>query len=137
MRRFPDTPRKRSRIEIIPMIDVMMFLLVFFVLISTNVIPAQGLKTRLPVSSQSRDDRPPTRVVVTITREGALQIDGADVADPESLEARLRARRTEAGDRLVVVVNGDQDVPLQRLVSVMDRIKASGIESMMLATKGR
>ena len=53
MRRWQDTPPKKARIEIIPMIDVMMFLLVFFVLISLNVIPAQGLKTSLPKSGDT------------------------------------------------------------------------------------
>ena len=48
MRTFPDFAVKKARIEVIPMIDVMMFLLVFFVLISINVIPAGGLKVALP-----------------------------------------------------------------------------------------
>ena len=42
MRHWPEKRRKRARIEIIPMIDVMMFLLVFFVLISANVLSALG-----------------------------------------------------------------------------------------------
>ncbi|MFY8082051.1 MAG: biopolymer transporter ExbD, partial [Limnohabitans sp.] len=48
MRHWQQTQRKKARIEIIPMIDVMMFLLVFFVLISVNVIPALGIKTQQP-----------------------------------------------------------------------------------------
>ena len=48
MRNWPERKRSRARIEIIPMIDVMMFLLVFFVLISTNVLPALGLRVALP-----------------------------------------------------------------------------------------
>ena len=59
MSRWPDAPRKKTRIELVPMIDVMMFLLVFFVLISINVIPALGLKTKLPQSSQAKEERPP------------------------------------------------------------------------------
>ncbi|HQT43882.1 MAG TPA: biopolymer transporter ExbD, partial [Halothiobacillus sp.] len=54
MRRWQETPPNKARIEIIPMIDVMMFLLIFFVLISLNVIPAQGIKTQLPKSSESQ-----------------------------------------------------------------------------------
>ena len=42
MRSWPEKKERRARIEIIPMIDVMMFLLVFFVLISLNVLPALG-----------------------------------------------------------------------------------------------
>ena len=57
MRRWDDGDSARARIEIIPMIDVMMFLLVFFVLISINVIPALGLKTTLPNSKAPENSR--------------------------------------------------------------------------------
>ena len=49
MRTWPQRLRKPSRIEIIPMIDVMMFLLVFFVLISINALPALGLRSKVAV----------------------------------------------------------------------------------------
>ena len=55
MRRWDEPENKKARIEIIPMIDVMMFLLVFFVLLSLNVIPALGVKTALPSSSVAKD----------------------------------------------------------------------------------
>jgi biopolymer transport protein ExbD len=51
IRVWPQPKRKYARIEIIPMIDVMMFLLVFYVLISINVLPALGLKVALPHSA--------------------------------------------------------------------------------------
>lgn len=135
MRRFPDTLRKRSRIEIIPMIDVMMFLLVFFVLISINVIPALGLKTKLPVSSQARDDRPPVRIIVTLPRAGGIQVDGVVVADLPHMAALLRERKKMSESPLAVVVNGDESVPLQRLVDVMDVLKSTGIDSMTISAK--
>jgi biopolymer transport protein ExbD len=136
MRRFPDTPRKRSRIEIIPMIDVMMFLLVFFVLISINVIPALGLKTKLPVSTQAADDRPPERAIVTLLKDAALQLDGNDVGSTEQLAELLTQRKLHTPN-LAVIVNGDESVPLQRLVAVMDVLKSSGIGVMTIAAKRR
>lgn len=134
MRRFPDTPRKRARIEIIPMIDVMMFLLVFFVLISINVIPALGLKTKLPVSAQALDDRPPERVVITLGKETSLQLDGVDVPGTQRL-ADLLLQRKQTAPNLAVIINGDESVPLQRLVAVMDALKSSGIGTMTIAAK--
>jgi biopolymer transport protein ExbD len=80
MRHWPTTVKRKSRIEIIPMIDVMMFLLVFFVLISVNVIPVLGVKTQLPSSSQSQLLKTPTRqVVVSLAKEGRILVDGNDV----------------------------------------------------------
>lgn len=117
------------------MIDVMMFLLVFFVLISINVIPALGLKTKLPVSNQAQDDRPPERVIVTLPRAGGIQVDGVAVASLGQLAALLQERKKEAGSRLAVVVNGDESIPLQRLVDVMDTLKSTGIEAMTISAK--
>ena len=72
-----DEPKKRhARIEIIPMIDVMMFLLVFFVLISLNVIPSQGLNTDLPQSKTAARQVADHPIVVTIGPEGQLQVAG-------------------------------------------------------------
>lgn len=53
MRTWDEPKKRKAHIELIPMIDVMMFLLVFFVLVSLNVIPALGMKTQLPSASSS------------------------------------------------------------------------------------
>ena len=135
MRRFPETPRKKSRIEIIPMIDVMMFLLVFFVLISINVIPSLGLKMKLPLSSQVVDSHPPVRVQLSIPPEGPMQLDGVDVADLPQLGQELARRKQAARTGLAVVVVGDEHAPLQRLVDVMDVLKHNGIEAMTISAK--
>ena len=76
MRRWDDGENARARIEIIPMIDVMMFLLVFFVLISINVIPALGLKTTLPNSKAPEKLEIRKHVVITLARDGTLEVDG-------------------------------------------------------------
>ena len=80
MRQWQQTQRKKARIEIIPMIDVMMFLLVFFVLISVNVIPALGVKTQQPSSSQAQPLKTKdVQVIVTLSKENAIQVDGQNV----------------------------------------------------------
>jgi biopolymer transport protein ExbD len=136
MRHFPNTQRKRSRIELIPMIDVMMFLLVFFVLISINVIPALGLKTKIPLSSTAQVEIPPTRMVVTLASSGQMELDGVAHGSLEQLTRSLvQAQKTH--ERLVVIVNGENDVPLQRLVDVMDALKTAHIDTMTIAAKKR
>jgi biopolymer transport protein ExbD len=135
MRRFPSTPRKKSRIEIIPMIDVMMFLLVFFVLLSINVIPALGLKVKLPVSSQVQENHPPIKVQLGIPAEGAYLIDGAPVANLSVLANQLIQRKRAATTGIAVVIQGDESAPLQRLVDVMDVLKSNGIDAMTISAK--
>jgi biopolymer transport protein ExbD len=123
---------KKARIEIIPMIDVMMFLLVFFVLISLNVIPALGIKTTLPGSAQPEKLQVRKHAVVTIVPSGQVQLDGTDysLAGMSSALKQLKA----SGD-VDVVINSDKDVSVQQLVDVMDGIKASGITSIAISSK--
>jgi biopolymer transport protein ExbD len=123
--------RKKARIEIIPMIDVMMFLLVFFVLISLHVIPALGLKTQLPGSTHSAPLEPSQRVVVTLGEDGRMMMDGQDItlADLPAAISRLQQQHK----RIDVVVNGDKGVDMQRLIDVMDAVKDTGITNIAIA----
>jgi biopolymer transport protein ExbD len=136
MRQWQQSPRKKARIEIIPMIDVMMFLLVFFVLISVNVIPALGIKTQQPNSSQVQNLKTPDKqVVVTLGREGLIQLDGQAV-ELDRLVNAIKAKAS-ASEQIAVVVNSDKGAEVQTLVDVMDAIKAAGLGKVALAARER
>jgi biopolymer transport protein ExbD len=136
MRQWQQTQRKKARIEIIPMIDVMMFLLVFFVLISVNVIPALGIKTQQPNSSQAQNLKTPDKqVVVTLGRESLIQLDGQTV-ELERLVNAIKAKAT-ASEQIAVIVNSDKGAEVQTLVDVMDAIKAAGLGKVALAARER
>lgn len=135
MRHWEQAKKPRARIEIIPMIDVMMFLLVFFVLISINVIPALGVKTSLPTSSQTQDLQTVITATVTLGKDGELQLNGQPAA-LETLAQSIHAlERTKPGAKVTVVVNGDKSVDMQRLLDVMDALKDGGFDSMSIAAK--
>lgn len=136
MRQWQQTERKKARIEIIPMIDVMMFLLVFFVLISVNVIPALGIKTQLPNSSQAQQLKTPdVQVVVTLGKENVIQVDGRSI----ELGQLTTAIQQKAGksDQISVIVNSDKGAEVQTLIDVMDEIKKSGLGKVSLAARER
>jgi hypothetical protein len=76
MRSWPTRPYKPVRIQVIPMVDVMMFLLVFFVLISIHVLPALGLKVALPHSSVAAKIDEVRHVTVTLAADGGIYLDG-------------------------------------------------------------
>jgi len=136
MRQWQKTPRKKARIEIIPMIDVMMFLLVFFVLVSVNVIPALGIKTQQPNSSQTQTlITPDKQVMVTLGREGSIQVDGQNVA-LERVVNTIKAKAAQS-EHIAVVVNSDKGAEVQTLVDVMDAIKAAGLGKVALAARNR
>lgn len=133
MRSWDEPKKRKARVEIIPMIDVMMFLLVFFVLISLNVIPALGLKTHLPTASSAQELKPQNKAVITIGLNNALQVDGVNTS-LEELTTRLNAAK-KGSDKLTVVINSDSGVEVQRLVDVMDNLKQNGFESISIATR--
>lgn len=133
MRVWDEQKKRKARIEIIPMIDVMMFLLVFFVLISLNVIPALGLKTHLPHASDAQVLEPQDKAVITLGLNNVLQVDGIATTLGE-LNAQLN-RAKKPGTKLSIVVNSDSGVEVQRLVDVMNTLKQGGFESIAIAAR--
>ena len=132
MRAWPVRPRKSPRIEIIPMIDVMMFLLVFFVLISLNALPSRGLKVALPYAADAAHLDVPQRVTVTLAANGDVYLDGTKT-DLAGLGNQLRALAQNA--KLTVIIAGDQNARLQPLVSLLDALKSAGIGSASIIAK--
>ncbi len=133
MRSWNESKKNKAHIELIPMIDVMMFLLVFFVLISLNVIPSQGMKTQLPGAASAQQIKPQKRAIVTLGENNRLELDGETVTT-ESLVARLKAEQASA-DPTAIILNSDKSVPVERLVAVMDSLRQGGFTSISIATR--
>ena len=132
MRNWPSRPRRAPRIEIIPMIDVMMFLLVFFVLISLNSLPSRGVKVVLPYAAEAAHLEVPKRVTLTLTADGEVYLDGTRTGLAELSEQLQALERT---NKLTVIIAGDQSARLQPLVSVLDAVKRAGIGSASIIAK--
>ncbi len=132
MRTWPPRTRKAARIEIIPMIDVMMFLLVFFVLISLNALPALGLRVALPYAANPAHLESTRRVTVTLTADGQIYVDG-EKTSAAGVTERLKILARDA--TLTVIVSGDREARLQPLVSVLDALKQAGIVSATIIAK--
>jgi biopolymer transport protein ExbD len=137
LRAWPEAKKRQARIEIIPMIDVMMFLLVFFVLISINVLPALGLKIKPPSSAKADQIVEKKRVMVSIDSEGQTFVDGAPVgieAIPEKLTA---AAALDPEKKLVVVIAGDEKASMQDLTGVLDALKIAGVGAAQITTRNK
>ena len=132
MRTWPPRTRKAARIEIIPMIDVMMFLLVFFVLISLNALPALGLRVALPYAANPAHLEVTRRVTVTLTADGQIFVDG-EKTSAAGVTERLKILARDA--KLTVIISVDREARLQPLVSVLDALKQAGIVSATIIAK--
>jgi biopolymer transport protein ExbD len=121
----------RPRVEVIPMIDIMMFLLVFFVVISLKMIAGTGIDMELPGSATTQELKTST-ITVGVTKSGATVVDGKTLT-PDALKERLIA--IKKAQPVEVVLAGDKDVPLQMLIQVMDTVRAAGITTVGIAAK--
>ncbi|GAB2915263.1 biopolymer transporter ExbD [Paraburkholderia jirisanensis] len=122
-------PRK-ARIEIVPMIDIMFFLLVFFVIAMLKMIPNSGIVSQLPHSSTAAEV-PHPKVLVTLLNDGSVQVDGTSLTLPEL------SRRLASGDpaQTAVTIASDQRTSVQSLMSVMDACRKAGVTQLALAAR--
>ena len=130
--RLPAFAKKKPRIEIIPMIDTMFFLLVFFMIATLAMTIQHGMPVSLP-TAESSTDKIAEHVSLTLTREGLLYYN-KEVITLQELEIRLANLRQSSSDPSLLI-NADEQVPHGRVIKVMDLIRLSGITSMGIATK--
>ncbi|MBK1724599.1 biopolymer transporter ExbD [Thiocystis violacea] len=121
--------RRKARIEIVPMIDIMFFLLVFFIMVTLNMIPATGIGSRLP-SSSSAERLESSQIVIGLDAAGMIGVD-QQILTLEQLGALLRERGTETS----VIIAGAEAAALSDLVAVMDACRLAGITRIGIATR--
>ncbi len=120
---------QRPRVEVIPMIDIMMFLLVFFVVISLQMIAGTGVEMELPGSKTTREIKSAT-ITVGVTRDNKIVIDGDSVSQQALTQKLVELKKDQ---KISVIIAGDKDVALQTLIRVMDSIRGAGINSVGIA----
>ena len=120
---------QRPRVEVIPMIDIMMFLLVFFVVISLNMIAGTGVEMVLPGSKTTKEIKSAT-VTVGVTKDGKFVVNGETVAQDVLTKKLVDLKKDQ---KISVIIAGDKDVPLQTLIHVMDSVRGAGINSVGIA----
>lgn len=123
---------KKARIEIVPMIDTIFFLLVFFMIASLAMTTMKGMPVNLPKSTTARD-RSVVKTVVTVTATGRYYVD-KQVVGFDDIRPMLSAKLKE-NPRMVVVINCDKAQNWGRGIEVMDEAKKAGAEILTIATE--
>jgi biopolymer transport protein ExbD len=125
-------PIKRIRIEIIPMIDVIFFLLVFFMVTSLAMTRINSIKVVLPKTS-GKAENPRQNVILTVKKDGSLLINKTPVT-PDTLGGVL-VGVMQADPQGVVIVNADEGVPYGQVVQAMQKAKDAGVRKFALAAE--
>jgi biopolymer transport protein ExbD len=123
---------KKARIEIIPMIDTIFFLLVFFMISTLSMARYGGLPVNLPKAATGQQTLSES-AAVTITPDGKIAIDKRDVPRAQVGEI-LKARLLKTPD-LLVLINADEKVEHGVVVEVMDAARQAGVAKMAIAIK--
>jgi biopolymer transport protein ExbD len=125
--------RKRARIEIIPLIDVIFFLLATFMMVSLSMVKNKGISVNLPAASTSAPQEHQNDTTISVTKEGALFFnkENLQLAD---LPARLQQLKSEQTDPKVFI-NGDEKAFFGAAVEVLDDLRKSGISKVAIDTK--
>lgn len=128
-----------TEINIVPLVDIMLVLLVILMATSTDIIQAgtsqgAGLRVNLPTGSTADDEvsELTNELVIAVLEDGSIILDGEDLS-LEELEARLQAA-AERPDRLVLV-QADERAFHRTVVEVMETARRAGLSNLAIATK--
>ena len=134
---------KKKKIEIIPMIDTMFFLHVFFILASLNVIDMKGSRVDLP-DSVNQDSQARAKVTITITKEQKVSVNqGKVIGKGGSLASELLSALTSDSasgaitvrpEDAIVVINADSKAPYSIIRKVVDEARQVRFRKFSIAT---
>lgn len=124
----------KSDINVTPMVDVMLVLLIIMMLIAPML--QQGVDLRLPQAANSVD-KPETsgQTVLSITNDRRFYVNSVQVAETEML-VRIQRALEETRER-IVLIKGDEDATYGSIMTVMDELRRVGIEDVGLIVDRR
>ena len=126
--------KRRARIEIIPLIDIVFFLLATFVMVSLSMVKNKGIDVNLPsatTSAQQVKDNQYT--AITVTEKGEIYFNKDKITLAE-LPVRFKALKKINHDPSIVL-NADSKASYGRAIFVLDEARRSGIKKVALETK--
>ena len=127
-------PKRRSRIVIIPLIDIMFFLLASFMMLALEMSKTENIKVHLPPASQSQQDFRPDMVNIAVDKSGAVWLEKKRIS-PADLASVLKDR-FRANPDVPVYISGDRDTLHGDMVKVYETVRAVGIQKVAFMTGG-
>ncbi len=130
----PEPAGPRGRIEVIPLIDIIFFLLATFVMVSLSMVKNQGVPVSLPRAASGQAQERVSSVTVTVTEGGRVYLN-RELLDIDRLSPRLEALKSQDANTRVLV-NADEVAYFGDVVKVLDIVRRTGIEKIAIQTTG-
>src|SRR5271170_6545272 len=126
-------PEKKSRLEIIPLIDIMFFLLASFMMISLQMQIVRTVKANLPTATLATASTRPDLVNLLVNRDGQVSVDQKLISFSEL--NTLLTNRYRLNTNLPVYITGVRDATHGSVVFVLDLVKRAGIQHVAIAVE--
>jgi biopolymer transport protein ExbD len=126
-------PHKKARIEIIPLIDIMFFLLASFMMVSLSQVHLKGIKVNLPTGQSGQTQDKQNYVSFSVDKDGYIYFDKERIA-LEEVYPRLQKIYAENGDAKVFV-RGDREALHGNVTRLLDQIRSSGFNKIAFEIK--
>ena len=133
MRRRDFREKGQPVVMIIPMIDIMLFLLVFFMISTIYMVQTNTLQVNLPQSESAKRDTKPNVIPITVMENGNIMYD-KDNINNRDLTMKVQKAILEDKDTIFVLF-GDKFTKYEKVVSVLEMLKKSGVKHISIATE--
>lgn len=125
---------RRARIEIIPLIDIVFFLLATFVMVSLSMVKNQGIPVNLPkASTGTRQAQSGEYTAITVTSKGEIYFNRVKIKMSQ-VPAYLRDLKSRQPDP-VILLNGDDKAALGQAIRILDEARKLGIKKVAIETQ--
>ena len=124
-------PHKKARIEIIPLIDIMFFLLASFMMASLTMIKLQSIKMDLPTATAATRDFKPDILNISVDKLGEVYIGKTQVTFVQ-LQGIL-SNKFKVNTNVPVYITGDKDATHGAIIHVLDVVRREGIQKVSFA----
>jgi biopolymer transport protein ExbD len=126
-------PRRETRLEIIPLIDIMFFLLASFMMVSLQMQKVRTLKASLPTATLATSAAKPDMINLQVNRFAQVSADGKPISFPDLYQ--LLTNRFNLNTNLPVYITGTRDATHGSVIYLLDFVKRAGIRRVAIAVK--
>jgi len=118
-----------AEINVVPLVDVILVVLIIF-MVTAPMIMKPSINVNLPKAT-SGDATIPTKLNITISADGKLNLDGKMVEDAQITAAAIE--EVKKNPDIQAIISADKDVPHGRVVTVLDLVKSAGVKKFAIS----
>lgn len=130
-------PKKSARLEIVPLIDVIFFLLATFILVSLTMTQQPGVRVALPESKTSEPHELAENITITVSRQGGIYWEESMVTFDRFLMELIKYHETcrIEGTQARILLNADEKASYGQVATILDEVRKAGITKVTIETR--